>query len=91
VGQYSPGGDSPCGCADMAGNVWEWCSSLYKPYRYRADDGREVLKGVEPRVLRGGSWYQDNPAIVRCAYRYRRVPDLRLDHVGFRVARGSLK
>ena len=23
VGQYSPRGDSPCGTADMAGNVWE--------------------------------------------------------------------
>lgn len=27
VGKYSPQGDSFYGCADMAGNVWEWCSS----------------------------------------------------------------
>jgi formylglycine-generating enzyme required for sulfatase activity len=24
VGLYSPEGDSPYGCADMAGNIWEW-------------------------------------------------------------------
>ncbi|TEU13818.1 MAG: NACHT domain-containing protein [Anaerolineales bacterium] len=57
VGAYSPGGDSPYGVADMAGNVWEWTSSLYKDYPYQADDGREDPDASGKLVLRGGSWF----------------------------------
>src|SRR5690606_22313892 len=28
VGSCSPQGDSPYGCADMAGNIWEWTYNL---------------------------------------------------------------
>jgi len=41
VGAFSPQGDSPYGVADMAGNVQEWVSSLYRPYPYNPEDGRE--------------------------------------------------
>ncbi|MEJ5309549.1 MAG: SUMF1/EgtB/PvdO family nonheme iron enzyme [Anaerolineae bacterium] len=90
VGRYSPRGDSFYGCADMAGNVWEWCSSLYQPYPYQADDGREDLEADGTRVLRGGSWYNDNPASARCAFRAWIGPDYWSVDSGFRVARGSL-
>ncbi len=43
VGQFSPGGDSPYGVAEMAGNVQEWISNLFGTYPYDAADGREVL------------------------------------------------
>jgi formylglycine-generating enzyme required for sulfatase activity len=84
VAQYSPAGDSPYGVADMAGNVWEWCQSLYQPYPYRDDDGRENVKASGVRVLRGGSWYYSQ-GYARCASRFRGNPAYFGDDVGFRV------
>ena len=54
VGQY-PKGASPYGVRDMAGQVWEWTTSIYQPYPYQAEDGRESMAGSAPRVARGGS------------------------------------
>jgi formylglycine-generating enzyme required for sulfatase activity len=78
VGAYSPQGDSPCGAADMAGNVWDWTQSLWGKDRYRPDfkypynprDGREKLEAGSDvyRVIRGGSWTFDQWG-ARCACR----------------------
>ena len=74
VGAYSPHGDSPYGAADMAGNVWEWTNSLYKPYPYDFADGREDPKDTGTRVVRGGAFNNDR--------RFVRVGLPHLDHPG---------
>jgi formylglycine-generating enzyme required for sulfatase activity len=84
VGSY-PAGASAFGLHEMAGNVWEWTSSLYRPYPYRTDDGREDLGVVGDRVLRGGSFLSP-PRQARCAYRLREAPEHCSNIVGFRVA-----
>ena len=84
VGKYSPQGDSPYGVSDMAGNVWEWTSSLYKPYPYNADDGREDPQSRDVRVVRGGSW-NFNQVFTRAAARYGHYPHIRGSNIGFRV------
>jgi formylglycine-generating enzyme required for sulfatase activity len=83
VGQY-PAGASPCGALDMAGNVWEWTGSLYRPYPYQSEDGRNSPDGEGLRVLRGGSWF-NHRRLARCVFRYRNGPDRFLMGFGFRV------
>lgn len=82
-------GASWVGALDMSGNVWEWISSLYTPYPYDGNDGREADTGDRTdvlRVLRGGSWgdSQDN---VRAANRFRVDPANQFNRWGFRLAR----
>ena len=84
MGQYSPDGDSPCRASDMTGNVWEWCSSLYRGYPYDANDGREDRDASGSRVLRGGSW-DDDVEDAHCANRYRNYPGFSDINVGFRL------
>lgn len=83
VGSY-PGGASPYGALDVAGNVWEWTSSQFADYPYDSTDGREDLTGSAGRVLRGGSW-GSLPFNVRAAVRVRDVPDFRFSNVGVRL------
>jgi formylglycine-generating enzyme required for sulfatase activity len=83
VGVY-PDGITPEGVHDLSGNVWEWTRSLYCPYPYLADDGREALGAEGYRVVRGGSWGHAQRG-ARCASRYRLIPDSFNGSLGFRV------
>ncbi|MCL5994998.1 MAG: formylglycine-generating enzyme family protein, partial [Chloroflexi bacterium] len=81
VGIFPKGGSKDYACLDMIGNVWEWTRSIYKPYPYKPDDGRENLKmgKNDHRVVRGGS-FSYVQRIARCSCRYRHYP---VPHGGF--------
>jgi iron(II)-dependent oxidoreductase len=69
-----PEGASWVGALHLSGNVWEWCSSLYKPYPYKGDDGREDnVNRTDYRIVRGGSFIS-NRNRAACAYRGYNVP-----------------
>jgi formylglycine-generating enzyme required for sulfatase activity len=70
----------------MAGNVFEWTSTLYNSYPYRVDDGREDLNSRNVRILKGGSW-RASGKWVRCACRDGGDPWFRNNIGGFRLAR----
>lgn len=88
VGTY-PDGAAWVGALDMSGNVWEWVSSLYRPYPYVANDGREDAANTSDlRAYRGGIYsYQDfgTSSIMR----FRNVPDTRDWFIGFRCAKDA--
>jgi formylglycine-generating enzyme required for sulfatase activity len=83
-----PFGKNGYGIYDMAGNVWEWVGSLYKPYPYNATDGREILSASGSRVMRGGAWNTDKE-LTMSANRYVNAPTFTNNNLGFRCARDA--
>ena len=76
------------GLHDMSGNVWEWTEDCWNQnYSNAPTDGITWTAGnCSQRVVRGGSW-GSNPRGLRAADRDRFTTAIRVDDVGFRVAR----
>ena len=85
VGAYPPNG---FGLYDMHGNVREWAADLWHDsYDLTPQDGRPALDGHSSmRLVRGGGW-RDSAVMLRSAARMRATQSIRVDVIGFRVAR----
>jgi len=74
-----PTGASPYGALNMAGNVFEWTTTV---------DEKVLKEGFQNRVLKGGS-FKSFDSYARCAFRLPFIPDCPGPHIGFRCAKDA--
>ena len=87
VGKYA---ENELGLADMGGNVYEWCSTVYN----RALNAADVLEAFPQlnsdenqnscHVLRGASWMEYSEMDLRSSFRSLGAPRGRIVALGFR-------
>ena len=80
------GGPDKLGLYNMLGNVWEWCSSMQRPYPFDFSDGRESASGAGLRILRGGG-FADPGDLLDPAFRHAERQNRRMRWNGLRIAR----
>ncbi|HEY2360416.1 MAG TPA: SUMF1/EgtB/PvdO family nonheme iron enzyme [Candidatus Angelobacter sp.] len=81
-----PDGDSPYGCRQMAGNLYEWCLDFFHvdtpPRRSAA-----ILAEIRPsrrRLLKGGAWTTGSDRL-RASARWSQPPEVRDNIMGIRL------
>ncbi|MDX1458987.1 MAG: selenoneine synthase SenA [Marinobacter sp.] len=82
-----PAGDSPFGCRQMIGGVWEWTSSQFFPYDgFRIDvyPFMSTLQFGDHKVTRGGSC-ATSPNLIRGTYRQAYLAQRNDVYTGFRT------
>jgi len=82
-----PASESPVGCRQMIGNVWEWSDTTFQPYPGFSPDWyaeySRPLFGVT-KVLRGGAW-TSRGRMLRNTWRNYYEPDRNDVFAGFRT------
>ncbi|MFC1707822.1 SUMF1/EgtB/PvdO family nonheme iron enzyme, partial [Planctomycetota bacterium] len=82
-----PDWESPYGCRDMAGNVFEWCADWYSEGYYRDPSANSNPRGPARgtvRVVRGSAW--DSKIGLLATFRGNLEPERSTRSHGFRCA-----
>lgn len=82
VGQKLP---NELGLYDMSGNVGEWCSDFYGPYDSSAQTNPQGASSSSEKVIRGGT-IEEIAEICQVTQRFSKVPVLKKNSIGFRLA-----